>query len=474
MKKLIPIYAIVCFLYSIILTKEDIYGEGLISISALGKCKRIKDLLEDENLTLKTQNLLYLASNNEGKIEKDGYKLEIFKLNDPKLQSHKMRKSKLYIPISCMKKMEAKGDLLLDKSKGIVIMVYDSNNLNENNITDNYFIIRHNGENSRVKYINSKYYDFSFCHEDPILFEDEMKAEYLTYANDRNSEIDVDKILYGRKYGIDLFDRYSDFLKDICFKFTSEKGSDVTLESRVDDYFQNISFCDDRESSHYMSYNYSEAKKTFTFRCAFGFYKSEQNKSSYLDIIDAGLKSLVSVSNIKVVTCYKQFLNLRDIITNYGGMICISVLIIQIVCFLIFCFCGVKSIEDKLEDLFISGKVRLRRLGFKVSIFNNLLKVNNGEGGLVPGKKFVLWGQIKKLRERRLLREKKEKEMQLNDNKKKKKGNNPPKKGKEKLNEIESEDIQIKIIDQKKKKEEDHLFQKRRREMKTQKKMETF
>ena len=89
-------------------------------------------------------------------------------------------------------------------------------------------------------------------------------------------------------------------------------------------------------------------------------------------------------------------------------MICISVLIIQIVCFLIFCFCGVKSIEDKLEDLFISGKVRLRRLGFKVSIFNNLLKVNNGEGGLVPGKKFVLWGQIKKLRERRLLREKKE------------------------------------------------------------------
>ena len=83
-------------------------------------------------------------SNNERIIEKNGYKLEIFKLNDTKLQSHNKRKSKLYIPNSCIEKMENHEKIKLDRNKGIVILVSDSNNLNKNNISNNYFIIRHN------------------------------------------------------------------------------------------------------------------------------------------------------------------------------------------------------------------------------------------------------------------------------------------------------------------------------------------
>ena len=426
MKIFFPKLAIFLVLYSITITKEDLCGQGQISVSALGRCLSITDLLSKEDLILKTENFLYLASNNEGKIQKNGYKLEIYKLNDPKLQSHNMRKSKLYIPNSCLKKMEAKIDLRLDKSKGIVIMIYDSNNLNDNNITDNYFIIRHNSENARIKYINSKTYDLSFCHEDPILFDDEIKVEYLKYARDDDSDIDIDKILYGRKKGIDLFDRYSDFLNDICFKFKSEKGTDVPMDSRFEDYYQNISFCDDRESSHYISYNYSETKNTFTFRCAFGYYTSEENKASYLDIIDAQIKSLVAVSNIKVITCYRQFLNIRDIIRNYGGMICIFVLIIQIVCFLIFCFCGIKPIEEKLDDLFQLGKAIVRRLsmipGFHID-GNHRPRNSQSNANLKPRKKFNLWGQFRKFIKRNKLMLKQNKKL---ENTKKK--SNPPKK----------------------------------------------
>ena len=122
MKTLSHILYTIFLLYSLTLTKEDTCETGKISVSGLGKCKNIADLLGDNDLQLKTQNLLYLASNNEGKIEKDGYKLEIYKLDDPKLQSHNMRKSKLYIPNSCLGKMETKSDLYLDKSKGIEII----------------------------------------------------------------------------------------------------------------------------------------------------------------------------------------------------------------------------------------------------------------------------------------------------------------------------------------------------------------
>ena len=451
-------------LYFITITKEDICPEEYISISGLGKCQKIKDILEDKNLSFKTENLFYLATNDEGKIEKNGYRLDIYKLNDTKLNSHNMRKSKLYIPKSCMEKMRINKDIQLDKNAGIIIIVHDSNNLNDNNIIDTYFIIRHNSGNTTNHYINSKDFDFSFCHEDPILLDDEVNLEDLRYSNESyyinnnssnatNMTIDINKILYGRKYGIDLFDPYSDFLNDICFKFKSEKGTDVTLDSRVEDYYQNISFCDDRQSSHYISYNYSETKKTITFRCAFGYYTSIENQNSYLDIIDSELKSLVSVSNIKVITCYKKFLNIRDLIRNYGGMICIFVLIIQIVCFLIFCFCGIKPIEEKLDDLFQLGKAIVRRLSRLTGIHmsGNLQHRNSkSNANLQPRKKFNLWGQFRKFIRRNKLKLKQNKKP---ENKKKK--SNPPKKlisnfaGKHSVRDIKgSEEIKILDVDE--------------------------
>ena len=436
-------------LYLINLTKAELCpADDYISISALGKCEKIKDILENKSLSIETMHLFYLAVNDKGKIKKNGYELDIYKLSDTKLQSHKMRKSKLYFPNTCLEKMENDDQIKLDKNAGIIIIVHDNNNLNANNIPDTYFIIRHNSPNTRINYINSKTFDFSFCHEDPILLDDEIKLEDLKYADDANKPIDMDKILYGRKLGIDLFDPYSDFLNDICFKFKSEKGSDVTLESRVEDYFQNISFCDDRANSHYISYNYSETKKTFTFRCAFGFYKSQADKSSYLDIIENELNSFVSVSNVKIINCYKNFLNLKDIIKNYGGMLCIVVLIIQLICFLIFCFCGIKPIETQLSDLFVLGRAIVKRLSQVTGIHlsGNLGNQTNNNNFKLPGKKFNLWGQIKILKQKNKLklREKRIPEIRINNS-------NPPKKiissDYDKNRERDSEEIKIKFAE---------------------------
>ena len=413
MKVFLNFFTSIILINFVTVTKEDPCSGDVINISPLGKCKSLSDFLGDETLTIKTENLMYLASKDEGKIEIINsesnlidYKLEIYKLNDSKLQSHNMRKSKLYIPKSCLDQMKNDAKIKLDEDKGIVILIYDYKNKNQNNLADKYFIIRHNSEGSTATLINSKTFDLSMCYKDPILFEDKENINDIKYnrfeANPRS--LDLNTILYGRKFGIDLFDPYSDFLNDICFKFTSEKGTDVTMDSRLEDYYQNISFCDDYENSHYLAYNYSAKDKEITYRCAFGYYKSEADKSGYLDIIDTELKSLVSVSNIKVITCYRKFLNLRDIISNYGGMICILVLIIQIICFLIFCFSGIKPIEDKLENLFVLGASILKSLMKMVTL--NTEKDNLIDGQ--PRKKFNLWGTIRKI-----IQKKKEKVLPL-------------------------------------------------------------
>jgi len=375
MEKFYNTLTLILILHSIKITLEDICPDNKINIAALIKCETIEDVLLNESLPLKTENLLYLASNDERRIDKNGYLLEIFKLNDTKLLSHDMKKSKLYIPNSCLEAMKNHELIKLDRNKGIVILVSDSNNLNINNIPDNYFIIRHNSGNAQIKYINSKNFDFSFCNKEPILLEEKININTLKYnsTNDTDS-VNIKKILYGRKYGIDLFDPYSDFFNDICFKFTSEKGSDVTLESRVEDYYQNITLCDEKENSHYLGYNYSEDNDIITYRCAFGFYKSENEKSSNLDLIDSEIKTYVSVSNLKVITCYKKFLNLKDLIKNYGGSICILVIIIQFICFLLFCFLGIKYIKKQLEDLFTLGNEIIRR---KSLLTENHLTIEN-------------------------------------------------------------------------------------------------
>ena len=375
MEKFHNTLTLILILHSIKITLEDICPDNKINIAALIKCETIEDVLLNESLPLKTENLLYLASNDERRIDKNGYLLEIFKLNDTKLLSHDMKKSKLYIPNSCLEAMKNHELIKLDRNKGIVILVSDSNNLNINNIPDNYFIIRHNSGNAQIKYINSKNFDFSFCNKEPILLEEKININTLKYnsTNDTDS-VNIKKILYGRKYGIDLFDPFSDFFNDICFKFTSEKGSDVTLESRVEDYYQNITLCDEKENSHYLGYNYSEDNDIITYRCAFGFYKSENEKSSNLDLIDNEIKTYVSVSNLKVITCYKKFLNLKDLIKNYGGSICILVIIIQFICFLLFCFLGIKYIKKQLEDLFTLGKEIIRR---KSLLTENHLTIEN-------------------------------------------------------------------------------------------------
>ena len=47
----------------LIITKEDICPENQISISGLGKCMNITDILENKDLKLKSENLFYLATN---------------------------------------------------------------------------------------------------------------------------------------------------------------------------------------------------------------------------------------------------------------------------------------------------------------------------------------------------------------------------------------------------------------------------
>ena len=380
-KLLLEYLKIILFFLYISISREDLCPDNQISINALGTiCLNIDDFLEKSNITIDSDKLLYLASNNQGKIEKNNYSLEIFKLDDEKLQSQNIQKSKIYISKKCMTSMEQDEKIKLDKSKGIVIIVYNSNKITINNLPDNYFIIRQDNKDAKIKYMNSKYSNFSLCHEDPILLDNQINITELKYDLDYETPIDIDKIIYAKKLKIDLFDPHSEFLNNICFKFTSENKTDVTLDSRLEDYYQNITLCNESLSSHYIEFNYSSNDKILTYRCAYGFYENEEQQLSYIDAIDNKMKFLFSTSNLKIITCYDEFFNLRNSANNYGGAICVLVLLIQIILYINFCCKGTKPLEEKLEELFSSAHDPIKLKMEASQDKNNNIPATNNEG----------------------------------------------------------------------------------------------
>ena len=70
MKKSILNLNIIVLLYFISNTKEDFCPDGEINISPLGKCRNLQDFIDGKDLSIKEENLFYLASYNNGKFEK--------------------------------------------------------------------------------------------------------------------------------------------------------------------------------------------------------------------------------------------------------------------------------------------------------------------------------------------------------------------------------------------------------------------
>ena len=304
--------------------------------SSSDRCQKITDVLDNADFSIGFNDLRGMVSSLDGEkiITKNKYTLEFFNLEDLSIKG----KKKLYIPQSCFKLMEDNTKIKLKQQRGIAIVVSNYNKINKNKLPEVYFVIRHEEVTpSEITYMNSKTFDFNFCHDDPILLNQTVSINDIRYDTNDNTPINIDRILYAKKKKIDLFDPHSDFLNDICFKFTSENNTDVTMETRMTDYYQDIALCDEKNSAHYIEFSYDNHNKKLSYICAYGFYENMEEKSSYIDNIDSKMNLVFSNSNLKVITCFRELFELKNLWHNYGGFICIFAFIVQVILFIDYC-----------------------------------------------------------------------------------------------------------------------------------------
>ena len=196
--------------------------------------------------------------------------------------------------------------------------------------------------------INKTKLDLSLCEKTQIDI-------YVPINLDNNT-----KDLYNsmNKNGIDILNKNDSFYKEICTSFTSDDGSDMTLNDRQATYYnENVYLCEN--NCIYVSYNSLNGK--VNCKCQVKKEINEIKKIKY----DKDLKSILdlkTISNIELIKCFKLTFSKEGLNNNYG---CIILLI------MISIFISLIIIYNINQKKYIS---KILRLALKVNNYGNPIK----------------------------------------------------------------------------------------------------
>ena len=138
--------------------------------------------------------------------------------------------------------------------------------------------------------------------------------------------------------GIDVYNSSDPFFNDVCIPYTSEDGTDVTLDDRRKNYYQNVSFCE--AGCNYTGVNLNSQEANCTCEV----------KTNFLDdILDNPLTGdfleMINDANFEVLTCGKQVFNISNIATNICGWIIFGIGCIEIFVTILYAKNGLLSIR---------------------------------------------------------------------------------------------------------------------------------
>ena len=146
------------------------------------------------------------------------------------------------------------------------------------------------------------------------------------------------------------YDPKSDYYNDLCFPYTNENGSDVTILDRKNEFVNNnLSLCDD--DCEFKGYD-SDNKKAIC-KCKIKYYIEEL---SNIDDIDSerffkGWINIKNLINIKVIKCIKILGTKDGFLKNIGNFVLLSILILFIISAFYFYFKGFPKLKSEIDTL---------------------------------------------------------------------------------------------------------------------------
>ena len=148
---------------------------------------------------------------------------------------------------------------------------------------------------------------------------------------------------------IDKYNPKSGYYNDICYKTTSESGTDISLKDRQNEFVENnMTLCE--ENCDLINYNYTsekakcscDIKTNINPNCDFKFNKKEFFKS---------FTYIKNIANINIIKCYKIVLNVKNLVNNYGFYIMAFIMFLYFMTNIIFWFISYKKLMKYMFNL---------------------------------------------------------------------------------------------------------------------------
>ena len=216
----------------------------------------------------------------------------------------------------------------------------DKNGLDESSILTVYQIEMDNpNEQSLINDVqyavfdeNKKKLDLSVCSNEQI---------DIYYQIDP-SKINATKINYYSQLGIDVFDLDGGFFNDICYSY-SDGDSDMVLDDRVSDIYENYSICED--NCEYNMLNLTD--NLVSCKCSVKTELVPEVKPPKLDTI---LRDTFTDSNLAVIKCYKLVFSFDNKLQNKGFIIFTVLVFLHIPFFIYYAIYNISSLSKFISS----------------------------------------------------------------------------------------------------------------------------
>ena len=171
---------------------------------------------------------------------------------------------------------------------------------------------------------------------------------------------------------IEKYDPKSNYYNDICSKATSNTGTDINLNDRKNEYFENnMMLCE--ENCELINYNDLIKKVNCSCEIKVSLPTIEDIKFDK-NVLYRRFKDIKNIANINILKCFKKVLPRNSIKKNYGFFIFIVIILFFIISLFIFYFENYYYIKKEIYDIIVA--IKNKNLINK-SNKNKIIKIRN-------------------------------------------------------------------------------------------------
>ena len=175
----------------------------------------------------------------------------------------------------------------------------------------------------------------------------------LSYCENTETDISIPIKLADN---IDIYNPKSKYYNDLCYKTTSDFGTDIILKDRKNEFINNNrTLC--QEKCIFMDYDYNIQKAKCTCKVSFKSLLSFEDIKINKSLLYENFVNIKNFANIGVILCYKVLFTKNGIAYNYGFYSIIILLILHF--FFISLFYQKKfyeKINNKINDILFGIK----------------------------------------------------------------------------------------------------------------------